>query len=245
MPLDDNLSAYYAFVADANDSHSGAHHLTEVGTPTYPADYVKLDGGTDLLHVASHTDLQLHGDLTTGNDWSACFFASVDSIAAFSIFLSKWGASSPGQEYAIRWNSSSTLFDFVTRDASSGTGQVDATTFGATTNGTRCFIAAGWRKATNVMWISINAGAIDTSPGAASGVGEGTYRMEVGDSVQALSSPMNGRIEKLMIFQRDISADVSDLYNAGAGLTYDELTGGGGGGVVQPIGPMSFNRGFN
>lgn len=221
MALIDDLQMWCDLIADASDQH-GARSPTLVGTPTFPADYLKLDGGTDYVHYPSDA-----GIAVASGDFSVALWGYLDSVAGNFDFASKWGAASPGQEWQVQWSNGLGNMRLIARDSSGGTGAVDATTFGALSANTFYFIACGWRQATNVLWISVNGGAIDTQPGAALGVGGGTFRLELGESSQGLASPMNGRLKSFGYWQRDIGTDRVALYNGGTALTYADITGGG------------------
>lgn len=238
MALIDDLQMWCDLIADASDQH-GARSPTLVGTPTFPADYLKLDGGTDYVHYPSDADISADGV----NDFSIAIWAYLDSDAGTSGFVSKYGAASPGQELFLFWSNGLGVVRLTARDASAGAGAVEGVTFGALSAATRVMIAAGYLVGSNTLWISIENTGVDTQPGPAGGVAGGTFRLELGESTQGLAAPMNGRLQSFGYWKRDIRADLTELYNGGTPLVYADLSGGGA--VIQPIGPNAFNRGFN
>jgi hypothetical protein len=229
MALTDNLSMWCDLVSNATDQ-AGARTPTLVGSPTFPADYMKLDGGTDYVHYPSDA-----GITAGASDFSVVIWPYLDSAAGVSCFVSKYAASSPGQELSVLWNSGLGTVRFAARDASSGSGAVDTVTFGALSATTTYMVAAGWLQASNTMWISVNNTAVDTQPGPPGSIAGGTFRLELGESSQGLAAPMNGRLRSFGYWQRDIRSDLTTLYNGGTPLLYADITGGGGPPAALPF----------
>lgn len=110
---------------------------------------------------------------------------------------------------------------YISGNGTSAT-SVSASTFGAIAKNVWYFVCLRYDHANSLWKISVNAGTVDTVS-YSSGIFAGTAPFEVGiwDAIQA----WYGDIDQLLIYSRSISdAEVTALYNGGAGLSYAAMS---------------------
>lgn len=108
---------------------------------------------------------------------------------------------------------------------------VTANTFGAISAATWYFVVAWHDSVSNQIGISVN-GTADTAAHSA-GVFDGTGPFAIGARVNATSDYWDGLIDEFGFWRRVLSgAEITELYNAGAGRDYAYIAGGAAGPVI-------------
>lgn len=218
MALADDLIAHWKLNEASGaraDSH-GSFNLTDNNTVTSRA-MVLNDGASfddannEYLSHADHADLSF----PTG-DMTLVFWVRLDDLSAAKALVTKvnWGANQ--KEYYTRVSTTRFMF----RASSNGTGVTDvvADSFGLPSTGVDYMIFA-YHKDGVEIGISINDGTVDTIA-FTGGMYAGTARFTIGRLDDDLNR-MDGGIDSVSIWSRKLTAaEVTALYNGGAGLDY-------------------------
>lgn len=236
MALIDNLISYWALdepSGNALDSH-GSNHLTETsGTIGSAAgkvgncrDFEAAD--TEWFTIADNADLST-GDI----DFSIAGWVQLESLVT-GVILSHWTSTGAQRCYQLLYNSSTSRFELqVSADGSSATAHTaTANNLGAPSTATWYFIAAGHSASANEIWISGNAGTVNTTAHSTGVFDSATVAHGMGASSLG-TNHWDGLLDEIGFWKRDIRSDLTELYNAGAGRNYAYISGGGGGGVVD------------
>lgn len=216
--------------------------------------YWKLDEASGATRVDAHATFDLTDNNTVGaaagkiNDaasfngfpWlsraSSAEFQPGDTSFSFSAWVKLTDktntravlgkSNSPNEEYFLSYDTSADRLQFWVYSAATYNA-VNADTLGSPSSGTWYFIACGYDAAANECWISVNDGTVDTLGSVASGPTGSTEPFRVGaynDSNGAIM--MNGLIDEVGYWSRRLTAqEITDLYNGGAGLSYDSFGG--------------------
>lgn len=186
--------------------------------------FVASNGGR--LMAASNADLQM-GD----EDFSGAIWVKLASKSSRQGIMVK-GVNGSGGEWWLEYDNSADRFIFYVC-ATSGFGGVTgatANTLGSPSTGTWYLLAGGHNATANETWISVDAGTPDTAS-FSSGVYAGTGNFELG-SYSEFALNFDGTLDEASLWGRDVRADLSTLYNGGAGLPYSSF--GGFGVTVTP-----------
>jgi len=207
---------------DAADSH-GSNTFTN--NNTVPSGTGKLNTAFDLestsSHYFSHTD---NSDLSTGNiDFTLQAWVNPESLAGTMFIIGKWQVSGE-LEYALYYNSGNSRFEFtVSANGSSNPTAATANNFGAPSTGTYVLVHA-WHDATNdQLGIAVNAGTANTVA-YSSGVRDGTSDVNFGRNQSVPGQFWDGLLDEIGFWKRVLTAqERTDLYNGGAGLSYENF----------------------
>ena len=237
MALTDSLTAYWNLDEASGtriDSHAalnltangtgGVGSGTGIGGSGTAADFELSE--SDYLSRASEAALQM-GDI----DFSICGWMNMESGFNSMMMVAKFDVDGSTREYLVGFNyndhaPNNRFFACLSSDGSNGTVTIlDATTFGAPSTATWYFLAFTYDAAANQMGLSINDGTVDTAShtgGAAATAAE--FRLGALDA----GGPyylMDGLLQYVGIWKRKLSsAEITELYNGGAGLAYSGLS---------------------
>lgn len=195
---------------------------------------VVTDGAAQFTAANSeYLSIADNASLSTGDVdfWIAGWvrFDSVPSGGAYKPVVAKWSATASDAEYAIYIKDDSGTVKFA-GEAGNGTTatEVVASTFGAVSTGTWYFVVLYHDAVNNLLKISVNGGAYD-SIAHAGGVLDGTNIFKLGADQSGFH---DGRLDSWGFGKSPVggiaalaSTISSALYNSGAGLVYDDLTG--------------------
>jgi hypothetical protein len=168
-----------------------------------------IAAGNEYLSAADTDDLSFTSFTIT------CWvnFASTSSDRAL---VSKWTSTGNQREYLLYMNSSRIKL-LVSANGSTSTAAI-ANTFGAPSNGVTYFVACGYNADTDLAWISINNGTVD-SVSHTTGIFTGTSPFYIG-IFSASFGAMDGWIDEVAVWNRSLSAgEISEVYNSNAGKT--------------------------
>lgn len=213
MALTDQLTAYYKFNSNANDS-VGSNNGTEVNTPTYTTGNGSLGDCMSLASASSQYVTLPNGVFPWGtNTVTVNMWVNVASTAAnqgvFMVARTSQGAmmyfSAAGWDFA-KPNVVSLTYSFT------GDSAWHMWTFVADGSGMRYY------KDGNSTPVASNANTAVFSDPSGDTIPVGAYRS--GGSIQS-GWYLNGKIQALGVWSRALStSEISQLYASGSGLQY-------------------------
>jgi hypothetical protein len=218
--LSSSLVAFWRLdeVAGVRVDSAGTSHLTDNNTVTQNAGKV---GAAAQFTAASSEYLSVadNAALSMGNiEFTVSAWVYLDSKTATRTILSKRVGVGTGGEYSLVYDNSSDRFLFAVFDSTTGINIATANTFGSPSTATWYFIVGKVEAGT--LKVSVNGGAFDsvaktvTIPDTAA-----PFLIGAQQSVPTLF--FDGRIDAVGIWKRALtSAEVTELYNAGAGKEY-------------------------
>jgi hypothetical protein len=227
MALIDDLTAYWPLdeTSGTREDVHGANDLTDHATVTSNPGIV----GTAAQFTAANTEYLSRADtaaLSTGDiDYSIVCWVRLDDKSTLRIIAAKYGTTTGGdREYILRYDSAADRFRFTIGGLTIGE-NVDADNFGSPSVDTWYMVAAWHDSVNNLIGISVNAGTPNTTAFSEGSV-DGGYDFEMGYATQ-VGFPMDGRIDEFGFWKRVLSgAELTDLYNGGAGRDYAYISGG-------------------
>lgn len=215
------FSAYYDLTdnSTSNDLVAG-NNLTATGSPSFlggstPAGYVQLTAASSqYLSRATFAAVEPQASQSL----CVCAWVYADTLPAGMPIVGKWR--SGDNEYLLQFNATSARF--LGRNAANTATTI--ITNGATlVTGAWNYIVCGYDFLNAQLYFSLN-GAAKTTAAAGTGLRVGgTALFQVGR--QDTATTMNGRITRVGIGRFvPIAAEITHLYNAGAGRLYSEIT---------------------
>jgi hypothetical protein len=140
------------------------------------------------------------------------------------------------REYRIEWQNSNDRFLFIVSNDGTASVTATASTFGAPSLATWCFIVAKHDSVNNIIGISVNNGAFNTTAHT-TGVNDSTSPFHLGALGRATPTfYFDGLIDEVGVWKKVLSAgEITSLYNSGNGLAYRF---GEAGASVQRFGPL-------
>jgi hypothetical protein len=196
----------------------GASHLTDVNTVTQNPG--KLGGAAQFTAANSeYLSVADNAALSMGNiEFTVCAWVLLDSKTAPRTVCSKRIGGVSGGEFSLVYDNSADRFAFSIFDSTTGINTATANTFGSPSTGTWYFVVG--KVEAGAVKISVNAGAFDST----------AKTVTIPDSAAAFligaqqSTPVffwDGRIDAVGLWKRALtSAEVTELYNGGAGREY-------------------------
>lgn len=232
MALTDSLiSAWELDEASGNalDSH-GDNTLTDTNTVGSGTGHVhgtardfEFDN-SEVFTIASEADLQI-----ADNDAEFEAWVNLESKTANRTILSKFGVNGGGTdwEHQLYYDSGSDRFAFLATTTTPSTVVVTATTFGSPSLATWYQVRAGHDSVSNQIWIRVNNGTKNTAA-FSGGINANTAQFRIGSrQFGGGDTFFDGLIGPVRYWKgRNLSDDEgTELYNAGAGLAYDDFDG--------------------
>lgn len=233
MALSDNLIAYWPLDEASGvraDAH-GTNDLADNGTVAQGAAIVQGNSAdftpNQFLSIASNADLST-GDI----DFTFAGWVVFDSFTGAPAILGKDNGGAGEREYGLYgYTSGTNRLRWVV--SSNGTGEQGAVEITGLTTATPYFVVCGHDSVNDVTFMSVNDGAMTTTAWSG-GVRAGTGQFRLGD-VPLTSLYMNGRLDEWGFWKRVLtSAEITELFNAGAGRTYSYIVGGANSFLVSP-----------
>jgi hypothetical protein len=236
-----NLVAYWKLdsAGITADAH-GSNTLTNTGTTATNTGKINqaadFDGSTQYLSIADNAALSM-GDI----DFSGAGWVWLD-VTTDQVICSKYNTSS-NREYQLSYFASSGKFRLIVSNNGTATVFVESGAFSST--GTWVYVAWGHNATANDIWISTNAGTPLTTAHT-TGVFNGNSDFVIA-AQHGGATKLNGRVDELAIWKRDIRTDLAALYNSGSGLAYPFSSGSPGGTLryFLQLSHARLNRQFN
>jgi hypothetical protein len=178
-----------------------------------------FNGSNEYLSRADNAALSA-GDTT----WSLNVWVNaVNYTINNNVVVSKTGGTGASdEEYILRYLNVVSGWDFSIQ---TGTTYVAVRPAGAPSTGLWYMLSIGHNASLNELWFAINAGTPAVTSHAG-GVNDAGGEFNIGRYAGAGVQYWDGLIDQIGFWRRDIRADVSTLYNAGAGLSYAAMGGG-------------------
>lgn len=233
MSLLDDLISYWKMdeaSGDALDAHS-TNDLTD--TNTVAAGTGIINGGRDFeVGNSEYFNLADNAALSVGNiDFTFTAWVKLESKVADSSIVGKGGEND--LPYNLDWGTTADRFRFRVSSATGFTNLTTATAnnLGSPSLATWYFIVA-WHDATaNTINIQVNNGTADSAAYSA-GSYDDTGAFRIG-SFPFYNNYFDGLIDEVGFWKRILTTDEkTDLYNSGAGLSYDDF---GGAAATRPV----------
>jgi len=227
MALTDNLLSYWKFdeTSGTRGDSVGSNTLQTLNTPGSAAG--KISNAVSLTRASSQglqiTHANQAPDLSVGSgDFTINTWLYLDSKPAGQMgAVVKYDFVAGQREYWVHWDNTADRFQFQVFNNAAASTIVVANNFGAPSTGTWYMVTAYIDQGGNIA-IIVNDGTPNT---VALGVTthNGTAPFNIGYTGNS-GSPFtfwDGRIDETGIWNRQLtSAEITQLYNAGAGLTY-------------------------
>lgn len=223
MPITDNLISWWEFesgVELVDSVVASANDLTNTNVVTFAAGKVG-----DAAHFVRASSQRLtradNASLSTGDiDFTLGGWFRNTSKPAAMYLAAKGDFSGANLEWALQYDDGGDRFRFFILEAIT---IVTDTQIGSPANGTWYFIVAGHDSVNNLIFLSINDGAVDTAAHVL-GTVDSTAAFTLGARSDA-ALHYDGDIDQAFFFKRVLSAaDITYLYNSGNGRSYAELT---------------------
>lgn len=188
----------------------------------------KVNGCRDFeAGNSEYFDLADNTDLSTGNvDFTFACWIQLESKGADRDVIAKVSAAGL-IEYQLRFQASSDRLQWrVTSDGTNNFTSLNADVLGAPSTATWYFVVVWHDSVSNVIGISVDAGASNTAPYSA-GVFDGTASFVIGREGDRNTDYWDGLVDEVGFWKRVLTSDErTELYNAGAGRDYAYITGG-------------------
>jgi hypothetical protein len=237
--LTDNLVSFWELeeASGTRDDAHGANDLTDNATVTQAAGKVG-NAGQFTSANSEYLSRADNADLSTGDiDWTITAWIYADTLVNFGGIVHKgWSSSADTNREYVLYVDGGTLRFLV--GTNGGSQVVQATNFGALSTATWYFVTLQHDSVGNTIGISVNDGTFNTTSHSL-GTQDGTSAFQIG-GVSAQSLYWNGRIDQVGFWKRKItSGEITQLYNAGSGISYATLSGGGSP-TRRPVSPVIF-----
>lgn len=225
MALTDDLVSYWKMdeaSGTRNDSH-GTNHLSDNNTAPSAAGIINngvefLAGNGEFLSRADNASLSLGSD--TAFYWSLWFKAL--AVTSARVLLNKGVITGPGDEYLL-WINSGNLQFYIGNGSSS-----QFTTHGTTlSTGVWYFVEIWHDPVANLIGIAMN-GSADVTASWSGGTQDTANELNIGTGANGNTGYcIDGTIDEVGFWKGRVldSGERASLYNAGAGLSYDDFGG--------------------
>ena len=226
--LTDSLVSYWKFnetSGDAADSH-GANTLTNTNTATYSTGHINnacylAEASNQYFAVGDTASLDITGDI------SMSCWVYLANITEQMLFMNKsnWDGGS-NIAYVFYIDGASKLTVDLSSDGSQAVGS-----YHRETQSTASVSATTWTMVTATFDVDTNNvdlyvnGSVVTSTQTygtgVSGIHNSNQDLSIGGAATAANDKLDGRMDECGIWSRTLtSGEVSELYNAGSGLSY-------------------------
>lgn len=206
---------------DALDAHGGIDFTDNgsVGSGTGIVSGAR-DFESAVSQWFSHAD---SASLSTGDiDFSFEVWVNFESVVGTNTFIRKWDGS--GTEYIFWFDGGNFVSNRLLLAVRSGGGTITyvaETTYGVPSTGVWIQVCAGHSATADEIWITANAGTPLTAAHS-SGVSDTGGAVAIGQD-GAGHETLDGLLDNVRFWKRDIRSDVSWLYNSGNGRSYADI----------------------
>lgn len=228
MALADNLISYWSLEEASGtrvDSHTGGNDLTDNNTVTQNTGKV----GSCAQLTSANTEYLSRADnasLSTGDiDFTVTAWVYLDSLGKYHMAVVKGSdaGAATNLEYAL-YVSDANRPVFALANAT-----INNVTWGSSLSISTWYFLVGWHDSVaNTNNVVVDAGT-PVSNSYSGGVHDTAVAFAIGSDTVA-GRYVNGRVDEVGFWKRVLtSQERTDLYNAGAGLSYAGITGGAAG----------------
>ena len=217
-----SLLAYWSFNETSGnraDSHTGGYTLTDNNTVLYGTG----KQGNAAAFVRSATEYLSIADSSTWSrgdtDFTIAGWVYLDNKTNTQRIWGKYNTTGNQREYLLQYNSTPDRFQFLVSNDGTANVTVTANTFGSPTAATWYFVVVYHDSVNNLIGISVNGGAFDTTAHST-----GIYNATSDFTISNPANVLDGRVDELAFYGRMLtSGEISYLYNSGSGRTYANL----------------------
>lgn len=228
MTLLSNLVSYWKLdeaSGNALDAH-GSNTLADNNTVTAAAGKVNGARAFEFSNIEflSHAD---NADLRTGDvDFCVNLWMNPESLPSFPVLAAKGWGTSGTKEWVLYYDGADLIFAVTPDGTTEATAQTVHLSVSLSTGS--WYMVTAWHDAVNdLLGLAVDAGTPSTKA-YAGGVFGGAGDFWVGASPNQ-SLCWDGLIDEFGFWKRVLtSGERTQLYNAGAGFSYDSFGGGGG-----------------
>lgn len=205
-----------------NDQSANVQHLTDNNTVTSAAGKV----GNAAVFVTANSEYLSRADsttLSTGNiTFSFALWVRLTNKTALQSYIQKW--SGVQQEYILAYSLIADRLVFGVSNTGSNYNGVNADTLGSPSSGVWYFIYSCHNADTDLLKISVNNGAVDAAAFTL-GVIDSSAEFRIGGGEGGIPFASED-VDEVGFWKRDLTtAELTYLYNSGAGRTYNSATG--------------------
>jgi hypothetical protein len=221
-PLNSSVVAFWKLEEASGtraDATGRGNNLTDNNTVTQAAG--KIGNAASFASASSeYLSCADNADLSTGDvDFTIAGWFYLTTKTAAMDLLAKWGASG-NFEYILFYDLGTDRFVFTVSNNGTAAATVSASTFGSPAVGTWYFVVVYHDATGNLLGISVNNGAFNTLAHT-TGVFNSTAGFRLGARDSGSAAYFNGRADAVGFWKRLLSsAEITELYNAGAGREY-------------------------
>jgi len=230
MALTDNLALALEFESGAigtdatgqNTAFTNNNVVTSVSGKVGNAGNFVIASSQSLVHA--DTALLSCGDISFS-------FAAWLYVTDNSQTCTAFAKTNTQSEHFLEWSPASSAYRFRVWDAADNNTNHLLSSGGTPTNNTWYFVVVSHNATGNTLKGSVNNGTVDSASYSA-GVRDSNADLYIGFNQQVGGRYWGGMIDQLLFYKRDLfdtPADITSLYNGGAGMTYAAMVGGGGG----------------
>lgn len=181
-----------------------------------------VNGAGKSLQVADNADLSA-GD----NDLTWGCWCNLDTLVN-GVMMSKYNISGNQREYLFYYNQNdhapNNRFSLTVSSNGTAITTIDATAFGAI-SATTWYFVVGWHDSVNnLLGISVND--VASTAAYSSGIFDGTSAFRLGSLLNGATGvyEFNGKVDEPFVVRRVLTAaEITYLYNSGAGRSYADL----------------------
>jgi hypothetical protein len=215
-----NLEAWWALLADTNDSH-GSNNLTNNGI-TFGggiADFEYAEADYAIISDNASLSMGADSDFTIG---AVVNMESKTDLAA-QIIIRKGDGAAATNEYSIYWEATGDRFRGQVSDGTTLT-SVIANNLGAPSLATDYLVIVWHDSTANTINIQVNNGTVDSQAHAA-GTQDGTRSFCLGRTASSANFYWDGTMKSAFLYKdRVLTANEREwMYNSGSFRSYEEL----------------------
>lgn len=195
-----------------------AHNLTDNNTVTSTTGIISTAAlftsvNNESLSEADSTDISV-ADI----DFSCVAWVKFTTVAASQDIVSHYSATGNQRSWVMRYNASTGKGSFIVSNNGTATVTLEATAFGNLTTATWYMIFVSHDSVNNLLIISINDSTRATVSHT-TGVFDSSAAFRIGENAGG-GNPVNGAVDEVGFWKRVLTtAEVTELYNSGAGKT--------------------------
>lgn len=225
--LETNLNAYYTMEETSGtrlDSTTNNNDLTDNNTVT--AGTGIIDNGADFEATNSeYLSIADNASLSFTGDFSASFWVNPEDISIEPVLISKWnGAGSRSYYLQLRMGATDTMRISTSTDGTAQTtADVSISNYSA---GVFHHIVVSYDASAGAIEVFEDGISRGTAGSLSTAIADTGAVFEVGRYTEGASNYYDGILDEVALYARVLHyGDVLDLYNSGAGITFEAATG--------------------